>query len=92
VLRPRLLLLDEPTANLDPANAAIMEKAILEINERFGTTVIMVTHDMHQARRLAGLSAFMSEGGLVEVKPTLDLFRKPEDPRTIRFVQGELEC
>jgi tungstate transport system ATP-binding protein len=92
VLRPRLLLLDEPTANLDPANAAIMEKAILEINERFGTTVIMVTHDMHQARRLAGLSAFMSEGELVEVKPTPDLFHKPEDPRTIRFVQGELEC
>ena len=53
VLKPKLLLLDEPTANLDPANARIMERAIRDINRRYGTTVILVTHNMYQARRLA---------------------------------------
>jgi tungstate transport system ATP-binding protein len=90
VLKPRVLLLDEPTANLDPANAGIMERVIRETNRRHGTTVILVTHDMHQAKRLAGRSAFMLDGELIEIKPTAELFANPEDPRTTRFVKGEL--
>jgi len=92
VLKPGLLLLDEPTANLDPTNAGIMERAIKDINERYGTTVILVTHNMYQARRLSGKSAFMLDGELVELKPTLELFEKPADPRTARFLRGDMAC
>lgn len=92
VLKPKLLLLDEPTANLDPANASIMERAIRDINKRYGTTVILVTHNMYQARRLAGKTAFMMDGELVELKPTAALFDNPEDPRTVGFVKGDMAC
>ncbi|OPY27181.1 MAG: Trehalose/maltose import ATP-binding protein MalK [Methanocella sp. PtaU1.Bin125] len=90
VLKPDLLLLDEPTANLDPANAGIMERVIRETSRRLGTTVILVTHDMYQARRLASRSAFMLDGELIEMKPTAELFSSPDDPRTARFIKGEL--
>jgi tungstate transport system ATP-binding protein len=92
VLKPKVLLLDEPTANLDPANASIMERAILDINRRYGTTVILVTHNMYQARRLAGRTAFMMDGELVEMKPTHELFEHPADPRTAGFVKGDMAC
>lgn len=92
VLKPQLLLLDEPTANLDPANASIMERAIRDVNRRYGTTVILVTHNMHQARRLANKTAFMMDGELVELKPTSGLFDRPEDSRTREFVKGDMAC
>ncbi|HUL61789.1 MAG TPA: phosphate ABC transporter ATP-binding protein [Methanocella sp.] len=90
VLKPRLLLLDEPTANLDPANARIMERAIRDINERFGTTIVLVTHNVHQARRLCATSAFMMDGEIVEVGKTADLLGAPRDPRTAKFLSGDI--
>jgi tungstate transport system ATP-binding protein len=92
VLKPKLLLLDEPTANLDPANASIMERAIRDINKRYGTTVILVTHNMYQARRLANQTAFMMDGELIELKPTSELFDRPVDHRTREFVKGDMAC
>lgn len=92
VLKPRLLLLDEPTASLDPANAAIIESSILDVNRRFGTTIIMVTHNFHQAKRLAGRSAFMMDGEVVETGPSRDVLERPRDPRTARFISGDLGC
>ena len=92
VLKPRLLLLDEPTANLDPANGSIVERAIRDINRRDGTTIVLVTHNMHQARRLADVSAFMMDGELVEVGPTAELFVNPQDPRTREFIKGDMVC
>ena len=90
VLKPRLLLLDEPTANLDPANARIMERAIRDINERFRTTIILVTHNVHQARRLCAASAFMMDGEIVEEGRAEDLFNAPGDPRTAKFLSGDI--
>lgn len=90
VLKPRLLLLDEPTANLDPANAGIIENAIRDVNERYGTTVILVTHDMHQAKRLAGRTAVMVDGEIIELKPTRELFESPSDMRTRKFIKGDI--
>jgi tungstate transport system ATP-binding protein len=90
VLRPRLLLLDEPTANLDPANVAIMERAIRDINEKYHTTVILVTHSLHQAKRLSSTAAFMLEGEIVEAGR--DMIEKPVDPRTKMFISGDLVC
>ncbi len=92
VLKPELLLLDEPTANLDPANGSIMERAILDINKRFNTTIVTVTHNMHQARRLANRTAFMMDGEVVEVGPTGLLFERPQDSRTAQFLHGDIVC
>jgi tungstate transport system ATP-binding protein len=90
VLKPQLLLLDEPTANLDPANAKILERAIHNINEKYGTTIIVVTHKIHQSIRLASTSAFIMDGAIVEIGRTDDLLTHPRDGRTARFVSGEI--
>lgn len=88
VLRPKLLLLDEPTANLDPANVAIMERAIRDVNEKYRTTVVLVTHSIYQARRLSTTAAFMMNGEVIEAGK--DLIERPADPRTRMFINGEL--
>lgn len=88
VLKPRLLLLDEPTANLDPANVAIMERAIRDVGEKYHTTVILVTHSVYQARRLSSSAAFMWGGEIIEAGK--DLIEKPRDPRTRMFISGDL--
>ena len=90
VLEPQVLLLDEPTANLDPYNVRIIEDLIREQHQTYGTTIILVTHNVFQARRLATRVALLLDGGLVEVGPTAQLFDSPRDPRTAQFMSGEL--
>jgi tungstate transport system ATP-binding protein len=90
VLKPKLLLLDEPTANLDRLNVAIIEKAIKNINERYGTAIIIVTHSLHQARRLAARAAFMMDGELLEIGDVHHILETPSDARTKAFVSGDM--
>ena len=90
VVEPELLLLDEPTANLDPANVALMEHAISETVKNQETTVIMATHNMFQAERLADRVAFLLNGELIEVAETDQIFKFPKDKRTGAFVRGEM--
>ncbi|GAB4560867.1 MAG: ATP-binding cassette domain-containing protein [Anaerolineae bacterium] len=89
-IRPRVLLLDEPTTNLDPYNAALIEQVIREANSAEGTTVVLVTHDLFQARRLAHRSGLLLGGRLIELAPTETFFGAPSDPRTMAFLRGEL--
>jgi tungstate transport system ATP-binding protein len=90
VLEPQVLLLDEPTANLDPYNVRIIEDLIREQHAQYGTTIILVTHNIFQAQRLATRVALILEGELVEVGPADAFFDSPRDPRTAAFVSGEL--
>ncbi len=90
VLRPRVLLLDEPTANLDPYNVGLIEDIIRRLNREQRTTLVLVTHNIFQARRLAQRVAFLLEGRLVEVTDTTAFFHSPRDPRTAAFVRGEM--
>lgn len=90
VVEPELLLLDEPTANLDPANVTLMENVISTINKTKGTTIIMATHTMFQAERLTDEAGFLLEGELVEMGETKEVFGKPKDPRTRAFIKGEM--
>ena len=90
VLEPEVLLLDEPTANLDPAHVAAIEATVRETNRSRGTTVIMVTHNIFQARRLAERVALLVGGRLVEVAPTRDFFEAPRSEQTQAFVRGEM--
>ena len=86
---PDLLVLDEPTSDLDPRNTAILERAIERARSR-GHGVLLATHDMHQAERVSDRVAFLLEGDLVEVGPPEQLFENPTDPKTARFVRGDL--
>ena len=90
VTRPDLLLLDEFTANLDPANVHALEAAVREYNRVTGATIVLVTHDMFQAKRLADRVALLLDGRFVEVAPTPQFFEDPARPETRAFLSGEM--
>ena len=88
-VRPELLLLDEPSANLDPAATHLIEDIIREARAQ-GTKVIMTTHDLHQARRLADEILFLHRGRLKEQAPAARFFDGPENDLAQAFLRGEL--
>ena len=90
VLQPAVLLLDEPTANLDPHNVALIESIVTELNQRQGVTVVLVTHNVFQARRLAQRAALLLGGQIVEVADKETFFGDPRDPRTQAFIKGDM--
>lgn len=90
VIEPKVLLLDEPTANLDPYNVRLIEQIMTEVNRDRGTTLVLVTHNVFQAKRLADRTALLLEGRLVEIADTPAFFNAPGDPRTAAFVQGDM--
>jgi tungstate transport system ATP-binding protein len=90
VCEPAVLLLDEPTANLDPANVQVIERAIVTAHQQRQTTVVVVTHNLFQARRLAQRVGLLLDGRLLEVADTARFFATPGDPRTAAFVRGEM--
>lgn len=89
VIQPEVLLLDEPTANLDPYNIGLIEEIIQHLKSQ-GVTLILVTHNIFQARRLADRVAFLLEGKIVEVAGVDQFFESPRDSRTKAFVNGEM--
>ncbi len=90
VLHPEVLLLDEPTANLDPYNGNLIERVTRQLNQEQGVTIVLVTHNIFQARRLAQRAALLYEGELVESAPAGQFFNDPQDERTRAFVRGEM--
>lgn len=90
VLQPDVLLLDEPTANLDPYNVGLIEETVRSLNQERGTTMVLVTHNVFQARRLAHRVALILNGKIVEEADVETFFRSPHDPRTAAFVRGEM--
>jgi len=86
---PAVLLLDEPTSNLDPRNTDAIETAMADARDR-GIAVVLATHDMAQARRVADRSAVMLDGTVIEQGPTERVFDDPDDDRARAFVRGEL--
>jgi phosphate transport system ATP-binding protein len=83
---PPVLLLDEPTASLDPISTQRVEELVYELREEF--TIVIVTHNMQQAARVSDRTAFMLDGELVELAPTRTLFTAPVDPRTEAYITG----
>jgi tungstate transport system ATP-binding protein len=85
-----VLLLDEPTANLDPNSAIIIEKAIFnqKSNERI---ILMATHNLSQARRMADEIVHIHNGEVVEVSNSTDFFENPKSEITRKFITGELD-
>jgi tungstate transport system ATP-binding protein len=86
---PDALLLDEPTSNLDPRNTALIEGAVADARDR-GIAVVLATHDMDQARRVADRVAVFLDGSVIEQGPIDRVFEAPEDERARQFVEGKL--
>ncbi len=84
---PEVLLMDEPCSALDPIATLKIEELIEQLKRRI--TIVIVTHNMQQAARVADRTAFMLAGELVEVGPTDEIFTKPSDPRTEEYVTGK---
>jgi tungstate transport system ATP-binding protein len=89
VLKPELLLLDEFTANLDPANIAILEKGVRQYRDE-GGTVMMVTHNLAQGRRLTDRVCLLLNGKLVETAPSKRFFEGPETEQARQFLNGTM--
>ena len=83
---PEVLLLDEPTASLDPISSQKVEELLYEL--RLDMTVVIVTHNMQQAARVSDVTAFFLGGELVEVGRTNEIFTAPRDPRTEAYITG----
>src|SRR5262249_18449655 len=90
VLEAEVLLLDEPTAHLDPARVALVEQVLREERSGRGGTLVWATHNLFQARRVADRVALLLDGRLVELAPVSEFFDSPRDPRTAAFVRGEM--
>lgn len=90
VLDLEVLLLDEPTANLDPGNIAIIEQLINDLNQERNLTVIMVTHNIFQAQRIADEVVFVHGGRVIETGPAKRVFSSPAHDLTHQFIRGEM--
>ena len=84
---PEVILMDEPCSALDPIATLKIEELIDQLKQR--VTIVIVTHNMQQAARVADRTAFMLGGELVEVGPTQEIFTKPNDSRTEEYVTGK---
>jgi tungstate transport system ATP-binding protein len=89
-VEPEVLLLDEPTAHLDPANVALVENFVRHQKKRVGMTVVWATHNLFQARRMACRVGLLLNGQLIEVADSKTFFEHPHDPRTAEFVEGKM--
>jgi len=87
-LGPEVLFLDEPTASLDPAAARAVEKIIVDIHRR-GTTIVMTTHNLVQAKRLADDILFLHAGRVTERTPAQEFFAGPRSAEAAAFLEGE---
>jgi len=90
VTQPKLLILDEPTANLDPKNVGILEDLIFKANRDRKITVLLVTHNMFQAKRLADYLALLIDGEIQASGMNTEFFSTEADEKIQKFVSGEM--
>jgi phosphate transport system ATP-binding protein len=86
-VEPEVILMDEPCSALDPIATLRVEELIDELKDRY--TIVIVTHNMQQAARVANSTVFMLDGEVVEHAPTNEVFTNPRDERTERYVTGK---
>ncbi|MCI0335738.1 MAG: ATP-binding cassette domain-containing protein [Planctomycetes bacterium] len=90
VLEPQVLLLDEPTANLDPAYVVLVENAIRETQLSRAMTVVWATHNLFQARRVSQQGILVLNGSVIETADSAKFFENPTDSRTAAFIEGKM--
>ena len=87
-VKPEVILMDEPASSLDPGSTSKIEELMVELKNSY--TVVLVTHDMRQAARVANQVAFLYKGELVEVGNSPDIFERPNKDLTEKYIRGEL--
>jgi phosphate transport system ATP-binding protein len=87
-VEPEIMLCDEPTSALDPQSSRNVEAQLLRLKENY--TIVLVTHILRQARRLADYVAFLYLGELIEFGPASEVLTSPQDPRTRAYITGEI--
>jgi phosphate transport system ATP-binding protein len=87
-LEPEVILADEPTSALDPISAQHIEEKLMELKEKY--TVVLVTHTLRQARRLADYVCFMYLGDMIESGPAKEVFENPKQEKTRAYLQGAI--
>ncbi len=90
VIEPKLLLLDEPTSNLDPMNVEIIEEAIHQVYEQTGVTIVMVTHNLQQARRVGDEIIFIYQGRVYQKQEKDQFFDFPGEKEIEDFMTGRM--
>ncbi|KEO80592.1 MULTISPECIES: phosphate ABC transporter ATP-binding protein PstB [Paenibacillus] len=85
-VQPDILLMDEATSALDPISTMKIEELVQELRDTY--TIVMVTHNMHQAARVSGRTAFFLNGVVVEAADTQTMFSTPQDSRTEDYISG----
>ena len=88
MLNPKIILFDEPCSALDPISTFTIEELLLKLRENY--TIIMVTHNMEQARRIADYTAFFYQGEVVEKNTTHNIFASPEKELTQKYITGRM--
>lgn len=89
--RPKVLLCDEATSALDPQTTDQILELLVDINEKLGLTIVLITHEMHVIRKICHRVSVMENGRIVEQGSVLEVFRKPQQPITKRFVMQVTE-
>lgn len=87
---PRLLLLDEPTANIDPSTVTDIERILKHFNREEGTTIVLVSHNLAQAKRLSDFVVLLNHGKVVEANDCQQFFEAPAKEDTQRFISQEI--
>lgn len=85
-IRPEVVLMDEPASALDPISTSKIEDLIGELKNQY--TIVIVTHNMHQAARISDYTAFFFQGYLIEIGPTKKIFTKPSEKKTEDYITG----
>ena len=87
MLKPRVLLLDEVTASLDPVSTRLVEELLMDLNEVDKTTIIMVTHNIEQARRMGKRTIFLANGKVIEDMLTEEFFKNQSNETILSFIK-----
>jgi phosphate transport system ATP-binding protein len=87
-MKPKILLMDEPTSNLDPVGSSKIEELMIELKKI--VTIILVTHYPFQASRVSDYVAFLYDGQIIETGPAEEIFTRPKNPLTEKYVTGRI--
>ncbi|MCL4518063.1 MAG: phosphate ABC transporter ATP-binding protein PstB [Thaumarchaeota archaeon] len=87
-VRPQVLLLDEPASALDPGSTSKIEELMVDLKRNY--TIVLVTHNMQQAARVASKVAFLYKGEVIEFRDSPDIFERPSNDLTEKYIRGEL--
>lgn len=89
-IEPKIILMDEPTSSLDPVSSEKIEQLLTDLRDDYGLTIVVVTHNVHQAKRLADHVLFLYMGELLESNSAEKVFNNPDHQRTLKYINGDI--